>query len=63
MTIRIVRHLASTLALLAISLASLGCGEGTTTTVPANTPAPKTTPDGKPAPPPTAAPAGPAANK
>lgn len=55
MTIRIARHLAPTLTVLAASWASAGCGETGTTTVPANTPPPQMTKDGKPMPPPTAA--------
>ena len=56
MTIRIARHVASTLTIVAVFWGMVGCGDdGAVTTVPTNTPAPKTTADGKPMPPPTAA--------
>ena len=56
MTIRIARHVASTLTIVAVLWGMVGCGDdgGVTTTVPTVTPPPKTTADGLPMPPPTA---------
>jgi hypothetical protein len=55
MTIRIARHVASTLTIVAVFWGMVGCDDGgVKTTVPADTPPPKATADGKPMPPPTA---------